>query len=66
MKNKKHRGSSKKRHHLYQDHPSMTNVKDMKSKNISSFSFQPVSINKVEDKTKTVNTKKLVQMEIYL
>ena len=30
----------------------------MKSKNISSFSFQPVSIDKVKDITKTLNTKK--------
>ena len=30
----------------------------MKSKNISSFSFQPVSIDKVKDIIKTLNTKK--------
>ena len=30
----------------------------MRSKNISSFSFQPVLIDKVKDKIKTLNTKK--------
>ena len=40
-------------------HPSITNIKYiMRSKNISSFSFQPVLIDKVKDKIKTLNTKK--------
>ena len=44
----------------YQYHPSVTNIKDiMKSKNISSFSFQPISIDKVKDIIKTINTKKV-------
>ena len=43
----------------YQDHPSITNIKEiMKSKNLSSFSFQPVSIVNVKDIIKTLNTKK--------
>ena len=33
----------------------------MKSKNISSFSFQPVSIDKVKDVIKTLNTKRACQ-----
>ena len=57
-KNGKHGGSSKKISFKYQYHPSITNIKDMKSKNISSFSFQPVSIDKVKDIIKTLNTKK--------
>ena len=58
-KNRKHRGSSKKASFKYQYHPSITYIKDiMKSKNISSFSFQPVSIDKVKDVIKTLNTKK--------
>ena len=41
-----------------QYHPSRTNIKDStKSKNISSFSFQPVSIDKVKDIIKKLNTK---------
>ena len=49
----------KKASFKYQYHPSITNIKDiMKSKNISSFSFQPVSIDKVKDIIKTLNTKK--------
>ena len=43
----------------YHYHPRITIIKDiMKSKNISSFSFPPVSIHKVKDITKTLNTKK--------
>ena len=43
----------------YQYHPSITNIKKiMKSINIPYFSFQPVSIGKTEDVTKTINTKK--------
>ena len=49
----------KKASFKYQDHRRITNIKDiMKSKNISSFSFQPVSIDKVKDIIKTLNTKK--------
>ena len=58
-KNRKHGGSSKKISFKYQYLRSITNIKDiMKSKNISSFSFQPVSIDKVKDIIKTLNTKK--------
>ena len=43
----------------HQYHPSITNIKDiMKSKNIFSFSFQPVSIDKVKNIIKTLNIKK--------
>ena len=43
----------------YQYHLRITNIKDiMKSKNISSFSFQPVSIDKMKDIIKTLNTEK--------
>ena len=50
----------KKASFKYRYHPSITNIKDiMKSKNIPSFSFQPVSINKVKDIIKTPNTKKV-------
>ena len=43
----------------YKDHPSITNIRDiMKSKNISTFSFQPVSIDDVKDIIKTLNAKK--------
>ena len=53
------KGPVKKASFKYQYHPSITNIKDiMKSKNISSFSFQPVSIDKVKDIIKTLNTKK--------
>ena len=49
----------KKASFMYRYHPSITNIKDiMKSKNIPSFSFQPVSIDKVKDIIKTLNTKK--------
>ena len=49
----------KKASFKYRYHPSITNIKDiMKSKNIPSFSFQPVSIDKVKDIIKTLNTKK--------
>ena len=49
----------KKASFKYQYHPSVTNIKDiMKWKNISSLSFQPVSIDKVKDIIKTLNTKK--------
>ena len=49
----------KKASFKYQYHPSITNIKDiMKSRNIPSFSFQPVSIDKVKDIIKTLNTKK--------
>ena len=59
----KHRGSSQKASFKYQYHPSIKNIKDiMKSKNISSFSFQPVSINKVKDILKTLNTKKACEV----
>ena len=48
----------KKASFQYWYNPSIANIKDiMKSKNISSFSFQPVSIDKVKD-IKTLNTKK--------
>ena len=41
----------------YQYHPSITKIKDiMKSKSISSFNSQPVSIGKVKDIIKTLNT----------
>ena len=40
----------KKASFKYRYHPSITNIKDiMKSKNIPSFSFHPVSIDKVKD-----------------
>ena len=43
----------------YHYHSSITNIKDItKSKNISSFSFQPVSIDKVKDIIKTLNPRK--------
>ena len=49
----------KKASFKYRYHPSITNIKDiLKSKNIPSFSFQPVSIDKVKDIIKTLNTKK--------
>ena len=44
----------------YQYHPSVTDIKDiMKSKNISSFSFQPALMDKVKDIIKTSNTTKI-------
>ena len=44
---------------LCQHHPSVKYIKDIiKSKNICSFSFQPVSIDKVKDIIKTRTTKK--------
>ena len=50
----------KKASFKYWYHPSITNTKYlMKSKNIPSFSFQPVSINKVKDIIKTLNIKSL-------
>ena len=50
---------AKKASFKYQYHPSITNIKHiMKSKNISSFSFQSVSIDKVKDIIKTRTTKK--------
>ena len=51
----------KKASFKYQYHlSSITNIKDiMKSKNISCFNFQPVSIDKVKDIIKTLNTKKI-------
>ena len=57
---RKHRGSSKKKASFkYQYRPSITNIKDiMLSKNISCFIFQPVSLDKVKDIIKTLNTKK--------
>ena len=59
-KNTNDRGSSKKTLLKYQDYPSITNIKDiMKSENFSSFSFQPVVIDKVKDITETLNTKKV-------
>ena len=52
--------SIKKASFKYQYHPSITNIKDIiKPKNISSFSFQPVSIDNVKDIIKTLNTKKV-------
>ena len=49
----------KKASFKYWYHPSITTIKDiMKLKNIPSFSFQPVSINKVKDIIKTINSKK--------
>ena len=49
----------KKASFKYQYHPSITNIKDiLKSKSISSFSFQPVSIGKVKDVIKILKTKK--------
>ena len=49
----------KKASFKYRYHPSITNIKSiMKSKNIPSFSFQPISIDKVKDIIKTPNTKK--------
>ena len=57
-KNTNDRGSSKKTLLKYQDYPSITNIKDMKSENFSSFSFQPVVI-KVKDIIETRNTKKV-------
>ena len=52
-------GPVKKSSFKYQYHPSMTNIKEiMKSKNISSFNFQSVSIDKVKEIIKTLNTKK--------
>ena len=49
----------KKASFKYQDHPSITNIKEiMKSKKMSSFSFQLVSIVNVKDIIKTLNTKK--------
>ena len=58
-KNRKRRGSNKKKASFkYRYHPSVTNIKDMKSKNIPSLSFQPVSVDKVKDIIKTLNTKK--------
>ena len=51
--------SNKKSSFKYQYHPSITNIKDlMKSKNISSFSFQPLSVDKVKGIIKTLITKK--------
>ena len=42
-----------------QYHPSITNIKHiMKSKNVSSFSLQPISIEKVKNTIKTLNTKR--------
>ena len=57
---RKHLGSSKKKASFkYQYRPSITNIKDiMLSKNISYFIFQPVSLDKVKDVIKTLNTKK--------
>ena len=53
---------AKKASFKYQYHPSITNIKHiMKSKNISSFSFRSVSIDKVKDIIKT-----LVRTAIYL
>ena len=50
--------SVKKPSYKYQYHPSITIIKDiMKSKNISSLSFQTVSIDKVKDIIKILNTK---------
>ena len=49
---------AKKASFKYQYHPSI-NIKDIvKSKTICSFSLQPVSIDKVKDIIKTLNTKK--------
>ena len=48
----------KKASFKYQYHPGITNTKNMKSKNISCFSFQPVSTDKVKYIIKTLNTKK--------
>ena len=48
----------KKASFKYRYHPSISNIKDMKSKNIPSLSFQPVSVDKVKDIIKTLNTKK--------
>ena len=48
----------KKASFKYQYPPSITNIKDiMKSRNISSFSFQPVSTDKGKDMIKTLYTK---------
>ena len=48
----------KKPSFTYQYLPSISNVKDMKSKDISSFRFQTLSIDKVKDMAKPLNTKK--------
>ena len=49
----------KKASFKYRYHPSITNIKYiMKSKNVPSFSFQPLSIDKVKDIIKTLNAKK--------
>ena len=58
-----------KKHHCckYLYHPSIANIKYiMKSKTISSFSFQPVSIEKVKDTIKILNTEKACRTTIYL
>ena len=50
---------AKKASFKYQYHPSIINTKNiMKSKNIYSLSFRPVSIDKVKDIIKTLSTKK--------
>ena len=49
----------KKASFKYHYHPNVTNIKDiMKATDIPSFSFQPVSIDKVKDIIKTLNIKK--------
>ena len=56
---RKHQGSIKKTSFQYQYHPSTTNIiYIIKTKNIPSFTFQTVSIDKVKDVIKTLNTKK--------
>ena len=52
----------------YQYHPSISNTKDiMKSKYISYFRFQPVSVDRVKNIIKTLNTlKRLVRTAMYI
>ena len=65
-KNRKHQRSSEKKYlywfkyqFWYQYHSSVASIKEiMKLKNISSFSFQHVSIDKVKDIIKNLNTKR--------
>ena len=55
-KHRKNRGCGKKALFKYQCNPSITNIKDiMKSKNISSFTFQLITIDNMKDIIKTLN-----------
>ena len=59
-KNKKHWGSSKKKASFkYQNHPTITNIKGIIKSKIFPLSFQAVSIDKVKDMIKTLNTEKV-------